>query len=173
MCRPPIHILSGVLLLLFGALAPVPALAAGTTIRGVVLGAAQAPLVGVRVTADEAGVSRDTDAKGRFSLTVPPEVEEKGLVRLSFSLADHQTQSIEIKLPLLGPVEVTLAPLYARTFQPTLPPALVSRLRRYRQEEIRRVHDFLGSKEKKLLSVEGLAGVGSVELVLIALQNAP
>jgi hypothetical protein len=139
----------------------------------VVLGAAQAPLAGVRVMADEIGISRDSDAKGRFSLTVPPEIEKKGLIRLSFLLTDHQTQSLEIKLPLSGPLEVILTPLYARTFQPTLPPALVSRLRIYRKEEIRRVQDFLGSREKKLLSVEGMAGIGSADLVLIALQDVP
>ncbi len=152
---------------------PAPGLAAGTTLRGVVLGAAQAPLAGVRVMADEIGVSRDTDVKGRFSLTVSQEAEKRGIVRLTFSLADHQTLSLEIKLPLSGPLEVTLTPLYARTFQPPLPPALAGRLRVYRKEEIRRVHDFLGSKEKKLLSVEGLAGVGSADLLLVALQDVP
>ncbi len=165
-------VLSCPLLLVWCSPTPSPPLAQSTHIRGVVFGSAQAPLVGVRVTADEIGISRDTDAKGAFSLTVTPEIVKKGLVRLTFSLPKHQTKCLDIKLPQFGLLEVSLIPFYARN-QPTLPPDFVSRLRIYRKEEIQKVHDFLGSKEKKLLSLEGIAGVGSENLVLVALQDAP
>ena len=153
-------------------LLPVHALAAGT-VRGTVVGAAQAPLADVQVSPDEFGASAQTDSKGRFKVTLDPKVEAKGSVRLTFSLADHQTQNHEVKLPPSEELQITLTPLYARTFQPTLPPALAERLRVYRKKEIQYVQAFLGSKDKKLLSVEGIAGVGSLDLVLVALQDPP
>jgi hypothetical protein len=162
-----------VLFLLLLAIVPATALAAGTTVHGVVLGSALAPLAGVHIAADEVGASRDTDAKGQFSLTVSPEVEQKGLVRLTFSLRDHQTYSIEVKLPHTSRLQVILSPLFARSFQPILPPDFTGRLRDYRQDDIKRVHTFLGSQEKKLLILEGLPSVDAADLLLVALQDVP
>lgn len=165
---------SRLLLLAFLIQLLMPGQLQGETIRGVVRGASHAPLAGVRVAPEEFGASQYTESTGKFTVTLPPDVEKKGLVRLAFSLADHQTLHLDIKLPRAHPLEVTLIPLYARkSFLPNLSPGQVSRLRKYREVEIRRVHSFLASKEKKLLILEGSPGVGAVDLASVALQGLP
>jgi len=163
------------LALVFCAL-PVPcwSQSSSNSLRGSVADAHGTPLSGVHIILDELGVSRDTDAKGSFRITLPPEALQRGFVRLSFDLQDYQTHSLEIKLPAAAALAVVMNPLFSRgAFPPTMPSGLLFKLRQYRQKEIAQLHAFLGGREKKLLVLEGMPGVGSVELALTALHDLP
>lgn len=132
------------------------------------------PLTRVGIAVDEYGISRDTDNKGRFRLTLPPAALQKGFIRLSFKLQDYQPFSLEIKVPAQDSVKVTLSPqFYGSSFQRTIPRGLLAKLRQYRQNEIAKIHAFLGGQDKKLLVIEGMPGIGSVELALTALYELP
>ncbi len=144
------------------------------TVEGTVTDLHETPLAGVQITADEFGLPpQDTAPDGRFRVTVPPDVAQKGAVRLNFHLAGFASQNALVRLPPKELLTVALPSLASRSGVPQLPGDYVVALRRYRAADIARIQAFLSNPNKKLLVAHGMAGLGLPDLLLTAFSETP
>lgn len=157
-----------VLALLFGRIAL--AQEAVPRVEGIVRGASGEALPGVKIVPDDENFVWTDDA-GHFRLTLPPDARERGTVRLDVGREGYQGFNLYVDLPLAAPLEIVLAPLWARGFLPALTADQLTSLRWLRSAELAELGEALEGRHHRVAVVEGPPGIGKSALVRAALHD--